>query len=385
MTEVEKNLALIQEFQNKHVYYPDAFFKYVVSCSYDEHTRLPHPEILVWDLVNFCNLKCYFCSANSGKYNSASQQLVDYRKVLSFIEACKPSYVTLRGGEPSLHPDFCSILEWFATKYYFLEIVSNGVGINEKVSQIFSRFDQDKLRVKISLDSIDEKANDMQRGKGSFQNAINAIKTLGNYKIKNVRVQMVVTENNVDGVYDLYKALHNFNVSSFGANALTPSGASKDLNIRVMNDKLLEQLVKCIDLYDKTRKIAVEKCHIGYYPTMRRASNLIEDKEIDPNRIFKIKCVAGNLKLNIDANGDVYPCDFLKFNKFKLGTVMSKFEDIWNSETMNYLYNFSREDKKECATCKNFSCNTGCMGFAFEKYGTIKRKDPNCIYDSNVL
>ncbi len=368
----------VQDFQSKYIYQPDAFIKYMASISFDKGIRFNHPLIITWDLVNYCNLNCYFCSAGTSSFKKQNSVIADYKKVLEFIDSCNPIYVTLRGGEPSIHPHFKEILKYLIEKNIFVEVVTNGSGITEEIVKIMSSANQDKIRIKISLDSSDKKINNDQRGEKSFDYALRALCNLGRYQIKNVRVQMVITETNVNGIFEMYKFLHDYNVSSFGVTVMTPFGDSKGLDMIEFGDVIYEEMNNCIEMFNRKKKIRIEKNHLGYKNT------LYDDKDYDynlANRGFRIKCVAGNLKLNIDANGDIYPCDFLKFSNFKVGTIYDPFDEIWNCEKLVYLSNIERKDKKECGSCKNKMCSTGCMGNAYLRFNDILRKDPNCAYE----
>lgn len=375
-----KRLNYIMDFQKKYLYYPDTFVKIIAKQLYLGNIRLDHPLMLTWDLMNSCNLTCSFCSAGTSQYKGKDINLADWKKTIAFIKGCRPIYLTLRGGEPSIHPYFKDILVELKSFDGFLEIVTNGTGITPEVVKVLSELPEDKLRVKISLDSSDEKINDQNRSVGSYYLALRAIENLSTAKIKNIRVQAVATEKTIDGIFKLYEFLHNFNVNSFGVSYCTPSGDGKDMKMEMFSDELLGELEKCIKLFEAKKQIRIEKCHLGYWQNVTDSIESIGGS-IDVEQRFKIKCGVARWKLNVDANGDIYPCDFLKYPLFKLGTIEDEFNNIWNSKVLLQLYDVKRKDKRECSDCNNLLCTTGCMGLAYEKYGDLLRRDPNCKSD----
>jgi len=88
--------------------------------------------------------------------------------------------------------------------------------------------------------------------------------------------------------------------------------------------------------------------------------------------------------LHIECNGDVYPCDYLKYPPFNMGNVSKEeLTALWNSNQALCIAEIRRKDKEECRTCPIENCTTGCMGLAYEAYQSIYRKDPNCIFFMN--
>lgn len=97
------------------------------------------------------------------------------------------------------------------------------------------------------------------------------------------------------------------------------------------------------------------------------------------NIAFREKCNCCITRIHIESDGNVYPCDHLKYSQFVLGNILEMSnEQIWNNEVAIEIASMRRKDKLECAACKVKTCSTGCMGLAYGKYGTIYRKDPNC-------
>lgn len=360
-------------------YQPDFFIKCLTSMLYDRGERPQRPLFVSWDLVNYCNLNCFFCSANASKrVNIKNEEIKNFRIILNKLIEAKPLYVSLLGGEPTLHPYWQDIVESLNMAGIYVEIITNGVGIDKKAAQKLASLNQDLLRVKISLDSLNAAHNDEQRGKDSYFLATRALNYLSIYPIKNLRVQMVITSKNVDDIFTTYQFLHNYAVSSFGSTNILPTGRAHDYKVNFDQSKVVEEYSKCLSHYNKEKKIRIEKVGFGYKQHIQHLECLSE-LDVDSERMFKIKCYSGFGRMNIDQNGDIYPCDYLKYEEFKAGNLFREsFSSIWNSDVFSKLINMRRSDKNGCATCLIKNCNTGCMGLAYERYGTIKMHDPNC-------
>ena len=97
------------------------------------------------------------------------------------------------------------------------------------------------------------------------------------------------------------------------------------------------------------------------------------------NIAFREKCNCCITRTRIESDGDVYPCDPLKYSQFVSGNILEMSnEQIRNNEVAIEIASMRRNDKLECAACKVKTYSIGCIGLAYEKYGTIYRKDPNC-------
>ncbi len=86
------------------------------------------------------------------------------------------------GGEPFLHPDIASIVKE-TLKFGPVTILSNATLITQEVAQTLSGIShasENKLELRVSLESDKEEENDQIRGNGSFKKAIRGIQSLVN-------------------------------------------------------------------------------------------------------------------------------------------------------------------------------------------------------------
>ena len=94
-------------------------------------------------------------------------------------------------------------------------------------------------------------------------------------------------------------------------------------------------------------------------------------------------CSVGN-NLVVDSTGNTYPCVLLMDPRFRLGNIRdNKFSDFSSAVVLNSLQTALESRTSgisKCIRCiwKNF-CQAGCMGMAYETYGTVWMDDGFCL------
>lgn len=85
------------------------------------------PRTAIFKITSSCNQKCKFCSElpflQSGRsYLEHDEIVANYRYLSKNFNIYS---VVLSGGEPTLHPDYFSILDFFSKQNVFLKIITN--------------------------------------------------------------------------------------------------------------------------------------------------------------------------------------------------------------------------------------------------------------------
>lgn len=81
--------------------------------------------------TNICNLKCSFCSC-SGRDISQEMRLDEICDLIPFLRELGTQSVTITGGgEPLLHKDIATIIEWFYVYGIDVGLVTNGTLLNK--------------------------------------------------------------------------------------------------------------------------------------------------------------------------------------------------------------------------------------------------------------
>lgn len=123
-------------------------------------------------LTNKCNLSCPHCYM----FSSIPEEFeVSTDEVLQFLNAYKENggvNVTFSGGEPTVRPDFETIVLYASHIGLKTRILTNGMlWDSEKIKRISPYIDS----IQISIDGFNEESNSKIRGRGHFQRAIETI------------------------------------------------------------------------------------------------------------------------------------------------------------------------------------------------------------------
>jgi AdoMet-dependent heme synthase len=130
----------------------------------------------------WCNLECVHCINASGPTDPWLRPLDrnTTRRAIGAAERMGVKEIYFTGGEPFLHRDVLSLLE-FALAVAPTTVLTNGTAITESMAEALAglaRHARYSLEIRVSLDDVDPEANDRVRGRGAFIEAVEAIERL---------------------------------------------------------------------------------------------------------------------------------------------------------------------------------------------------------------
>jgi len=92
------------------------------------------------EITGKCQLACGHCYADSGpEGDHGAMQLSDWERVIRELDAAGVTFICIIGGEPTLHPDLCAIVNCALDAGMRVEIYSNLVRVTESQWQLFER------------------------------------------------------------------------------------------------------------------------------------------------------------------------------------------------------------------------------------------------------
>jgi len=147
--------------------------------------RAPFRELRsLWFQITgtLCNLACRHCFNASGPRDPWLGMLAPdvVRRYLREAEALGVREVYFTGGEPFLHPEILSVLQ-DALAVAPVTVLTNGTLIDDTLADRLARMSglaRYSLEIRVSLDAPTAAENDAIRGRGSFANALGAIRRL---------------------------------------------------------------------------------------------------------------------------------------------------------------------------------------------------------------
>jgi pyruvate-formate lyase-activating enzyme len=136
------------------------------------------PGTRLWIYTNFdCNLSCdYCCVLSSPRADRRALGLDRVKQLAAEAVAAGVSELILTGGEPFLLPDLDRLLA-ACTDALPTTLLTNGMLFRGRRLEMLKAMDPDRLTLQISLDSATSELHDQHRGKGSWQRAVDGIRT----------------------------------------------------------------------------------------------------------------------------------------------------------------------------------------------------------------
>jgi len=319
-------------------------------------------DSVYFNLTKNCNLKCIYCYANAGNTaikNIKNQSLTFWERTIDqLFDLNKNATINFTGGEPTIYKYFWNIVEHAKNRGFKLILFTNGSNSEAKdIQRYFDYFSS----IKVSIDSLREDSNSLTRGKDSLFPAQTFIDVLIQNGMKPT-IMVVVSKYNKRYLYEI-----NDKYKSSAAIRYQP------MYNMGRGDKLINISIAAKEYYYilKSQNIERMKDDITYKRNMKY-----------------MWCGMGRNVLSIEANGDVYPCQLMHHDNFKLGDLNNQsLEDIW----INSPYRHHFVDMIEgCKICElKHICSAPCRARAFYVLGSIYKKDPLCpgfiknsIYDN---
>lgn len=189
---------LCREVYVKHPEMPERFnteMRY--GCPYDcglcpDHMQ--HSCLTVVEITEHCNLRCPVCYAESGPERQIHRSLAEVEAMLDAVVANEgePDVVQLSGGEPTLHPDFFSILDAAkARPIHHLMINSNGLRLARE-PEFVARLARYKPGIEIYLQFDSLRDDVLQHLRGADLAEIHE-RALANLEAQGISTTLVMT------------------------------------------------------------------------------------------------------------------------------------------------------------------------------------------------
>ncbi|MEA2054773.1 MAG: PqqD family peptide modification chaperone [Candidatus Thermoplasmatota archaeon] len=317
------------------------------------------------ELTMACNLKCRHCYANSGTSKSNELSTEEFLDIFSKLYKVGVVRVTLTGGEPLLHNDLPEILE-FCFKKFHLQLLTNGIGVTEKIARQLSRY---IVTTQLSLDGDNSKTHDYMRGKkGVFEKTIKAIKILVRHRVPTV-VAMSVTPFNIDQIEGCLHLALDLGVAGFRVGGLTPTGRAKDLGWELNEEEyngVRKTRRKLANKYKDQIWVESEESLITGEERTEKSNDrrkiTVETKD-KPRKIKPRNCGAGYRMLVISPTGEVRPCPIISDERLVIGNIKNEgIKNILNHRIAKTLPEVIAPIKEICGECKYFYRCEGCIG-----------------------
>jgi MoaA/NifB/PqqE/SkfB family radical SAM enzyme len=285
-------------------------------------------------VTNRCQMRCSYCFVDHKlrERELSTQEVIDIIDEGYGMGTC---IVCLMGGEPLMRGDIDVIVDHIISKGIICDITTNGLLIKDKLDVVKKA---DMLMV--SLDG-DEKANDLNRGKGSYKKILEGIKVARENGIV-TRINTVLSKNNVDSINHILSLAKQYGMYVTFSITAEACGGSEKIQEMLLTDE------ETRDIYEKIKKLKSQGNsilfshhtldHVINYPVPY--SQVIERDDEKHRDYCARKCMFGNQLGYVDSDGKIYPCATL-WQTFKAKSIL----DVGLRQAWDNMQNLT------CQTC----------------------------------
>lgn len=260
--------------------------------------------------------------------------------------------VMFQGGEPLLaglefYKSFAAKIKGNIKAPVSFSLQTNGLLIDDGFAQFFK---ENGFLVGVSLDG-DRKTNDRYRldtnGGSVFEQALRSISILKKHEVDFNILSVIDGENagDIESTYSFFKE------QGFGFLQFIPC-IDESNGVSLTPEKYAAFLKKSFDLW-------YEDFINGRYISMRHIDNYINILMGNLPENCAMCGVCGNYFV-VEANGDIYPCDFYCIEEYKIGSVFGERPFETNEKQKRFIEQ-SLLIHEKCRECRYYRlCRGGC-------------------------
>jgi radical SAM protein with 4Fe4S-binding SPASM domain len=311
---------------------------------------LSTPVLYAWELTPACNNRCVGCpnvfprdrqTQVDGESAPEPPRFADWRAVLDRL-APHAQRLKLTGGEPTLHPDFQSIVEYLDVVGVEFVVFTNGRWLEPTALLDVLAGSRRLVGLLVSLHGAQAQSHESFTGvPGSFEETVENIRLAVAQGIT-VAISLVLTCHNVDHTADIVELSEQL-------------GAHHVVFNRYLGPAIDGITPSPTDLARAARDIGALRCQ----GRAVKFGNCIPQCFI-PNDSYG--CLAGVAYCAVDPWGNVRPCTH---SSLIAGNLLEQpVEEIWFSSTMQ---RFRDAVPPQCHQCSAFAvCHGGCKALAMD-------------------
>lgn len=325
--------------------------------------KLKSPISVHYEIVEDCNHKCRHCY-NYLRFNDnhSKQPVTESGVIADAIIEAEIFHVVLTGGEP--------LLDKKNLFYIARKLRKNNIQLSLNTNlTLLNESDADAIKdigfrsVLTSIVHYNPNIHDCQtQTPGSLERVLNAINILVERDVR-VGVNMVVTKDRVNDVYDTGKFLSEMGVKSFAATRVAPNYS---------DSKMLESLIDSKDVVLIFDQLLSIKDNFGISIASLNPTPLcFEGNKPEYDLLLRRGCAAGNTNATINHLGEMRGCQHSYVHEGNIinegVTAVWKRIPIWKADYLPEI----------CQECpEGSSCGGGCRETSKAITGKLNAPDP---------
>lgn len=166
------------------------------------HSKFPLSALNI-EIVNVCNFKCNHCYGSFPKIQRPEYISFHWlEKTLCDLNSLHTKSISITGGEPTLHPQFIEIVQFFLKNGFEVCVFTNG-SKPDVISKLLKSTQQYHFRIKVSLDGLSDVHNAIRGNKGAFENAIKTLDNIFMNKNVSLCISTTIQRDNIANIKEL--------------------------------------------------------------------------------------------------------------------------------------------------------------------------------------
>ncbi|MDO9323469.1 MAG: radical SAM protein [Methanoregula sp.] len=353
--------------------------------------------VVFWNLTDRCNLSCTHCYNKSGPERTMEGELTTAEAfgVIDDLADMGVPLILFTGGEPLMRGDLWELAMQARSRGLKMALSTNGTLITPDIARKIKECGIEYAG--ISLDGANAGTHDRFRNSpGAFEQTLAAFAACKEAGLR-CGVRVTLTQENRHELGDLVDLALTLGASRFCLYWLVPTGRGSDSYTRLQLDRA--GVVEALDvLYRKAKETDPAAMEFLTVDAPQDCIHLLASMEKDDSEdltdakglleSLKGGCSAGTRVANIDAQGNVFPCQFARSPEFLVGNVRDQpFSRFWGDGTNPVLARFREKEARfggKCGTCIHRElCGGGCRVRAHAVEGDFLAEDPFCFIVGN--
>lgn len=345
--------------------------------------------IVVWNVTRRCNLSCAHCYIDA--QDRASRDELTTEEARTFIDdvaAMRSPVLLFSGGEPLLRGDLMDLGRHARARGLRVVISSNGTLVTPELAREIA--DVGFSYVGVSIDGRRETHDAFRRKAGAFDAAVAGIRNCLAAGVK-AGIRLTLNRRNAADLDAVLDIVEREGIPRFCMYHLVYAGRGREIAGDDLPPERTRQVVE--HLLDRTKDWHERGIETEVLTTDNHADGVLVARRVaaeHPERLDEVRellrrhggCSAGTKMANVDARGDVHPCQF--WSHVTLGNVRERpLSAIWADESHELLAGLRHLEEhltgKRCGTCHYRAICGGCRIRAEVVHGDTWADDPACF------
>lgn len=337
------------------------------------------PMLVIWEMTQACDLKCFHCRANSKPHRHPLElSTAEAFHMIDQIAEMRVPLFVLTGGDPLKRPDLMPIVQYSCRRGVHTSLTPSVTPLLVR-DAIFNLKNAGLMRLALSLDGSTAALHEGFRGvSGAYSRTLEAVEWCHEAGLP-VQINTTVSRRNLADLDSMLELLKSLRVVLWSVFFLVPTGRAQ------LGDLLSAEEHEFVfgKLYEASKRV---KFHIKTTEGQHYRRYVLQQKAKDPGARGQEDLIAqaprgvndGKGFMFVSHTGEVYPSGFLPLSA---GNVL--WEPLAEIYQNSPLFRGLRDSSKLKGKCGRCQFNEVCGGSRARAYAVHRdplAEEPCCSY-----